>query len=394
MAKISPYAFFQEFDDNGAPLDGGLLYTYEAGTTTPKVTYTDSTEDTANANPVVLDASGRADVWLTSGAYKFVIKTSADVTVKEVDSIVGEASNVFGGATQDIATSTAITESFQNNIIDCTAALTLSLLDVSTAGEGFLFTMKNSGDGVVTIDPDAAETINGAATLLIYPSQSCLVYCTGTAWKTAFLGQYRRNNYTATTAPAVTDDSSDGYFEGSVWYDITADEAYICLDSTEGAAVWLIATLTIADLGASATKGFIDDDTFATASDSTTASSESIKAYVDAGDAWTESSEVTVATGDQEYTAAHGLGVVPEYQAVLRCKTTDLGYAVGTEVPVTSSAGDSGNATGTYTSSADATNCMFEQNAGIGLTNTSGGFSTITYANWKLVFYYKTRVTA
>jgi len=43
----------------------------------------------------------------------------------------------------------------------------------------------------------------------------------------------------ATAAPAVGDDSADGYDVGSVWIDITADEAYLCLDATEGAAVWL-----------------------------------------------------------------------------------------------------------------------------------------------------------
>jgi len=30
----------QFFDNNGTPLSGGKLYAYEAGTTTPKTTYT------------------------------------------------------------------------------------------------------------------------------------------------------------------------------------------------------------------------------------------------------------------------------------------------------------------------------------------------------------------
>jgi len=41
-----------------------------------------------------------------------------------------------------------------------------------------------------------------------------------------------------TAAPAVTDDGAAGYSIGSVWYDTTADKAYICLDTTNGAAVW------------------------------------------------------------------------------------------------------------------------------------------------------------
>lgn len=42
----------------------------------------------------------------------------------------------------------------------------------------------------------------------------------------------------ATVAPTVNEDSGDGYGIGSFWLDITADDAYIALDVTVGAAVW------------------------------------------------------------------------------------------------------------------------------------------------------------
>jgi len=47
------------------------------------------------------------------------------------------------------------------------------------------------------------------------------------------------NKYDATAPPGVTDDLAAGYTVGSHWIDVTADEAYICVDSTNGAAVWL-----------------------------------------------------------------------------------------------------------------------------------------------------------
>ena len=47
-----------------------------------------------------------------------------------------------------------------------------------------------------------------------------------------------------TTAPAVTDDSGDGYGVGSRWLDTTNDREYVCLDATVGAAVWHQTTVT------------------------------------------------------------------------------------------------------------------------------------------------------
>lgn len=91
---LSPLAGagWQFFDDNGATLTGGLLYTYAAGTTTPLTTYSSSTGATANANPIVLDSAGRisGEVWLINATpYKFVLKTSAGVTLWTNDNIAG-----------------------------------------------------------------------------------------------------------------------------------------------------------------------------------------------------------------------------------------------------------------------------------------------------------------
>jgi len=87
MASLSPSPKLQFFDANGAPLSGGKLYTYAAGTTTPLATYTDYGAGTPNANPVILDSRGEASVWLGSLAYKLVLKTSADASVWTVDNM-------------------------------------------------------------------------------------------------------------------------------------------------------------------------------------------------------------------------------------------------------------------------------------------------------------------
>ena len=83
---------FQFFDNNGAPLNAGKIYTYQAGSSTPLATYTSSSGLTANANPIILGTSGRPpnDIWLTEGFfYKFILKDSSDVTIQTYDNLYG-----------------------------------------------------------------------------------------------------------------------------------------------------------------------------------------------------------------------------------------------------------------------------------------------------------------
>lgn len=187
MARLAPYAFMQELDNNGYPLVGGKIYTYEAGTTTPKATYTDAGATIANANPVILDGSGRAAIWLGDGAYKLVLKTSADVTIKTIDNITGESANAFGSNVNIITSNTSITAAYANSSLIASNTITLTLPPVDQAGQGFYFTIKNNGSGIVTIDPDAAELIDGVATKAIGAGYLALVICNGSAWYTLFL---------------------------------------------------------------------------------------------------------------------------------------------------------------------------------------------------------------
>lgn len=90
--SLSPIGNEQQANSNGAPLSGGLLYTYLAGSTTPAPTYTDSTGTTPQANPVVLNTLGRpADpIWLTDGvAYKLVLTSSVGAAQWTIDNITG-----------------------------------------------------------------------------------------------------------------------------------------------------------------------------------------------------------------------------------------------------------------------------------------------------------------
>lgn len=89
MEQFLTYPKFRGIDSNGDPLSGGLVYTYATGGSTPKETYSDYAKTTPNANPVVLDSSGEAEIYLGEGGYRVVLKTSADVTLWTMDDVYG-----------------------------------------------------------------------------------------------------------------------------------------------------------------------------------------------------------------------------------------------------------------------------------------------------------------
>lgn len=64
------------------------------------------------------------------------------------------------------------------------------------------------------------------------------------------------DNFTATTDPAVTDDVTDGYHAGSMWFNTTGNNLFFCQDPADGAAVWrkvLTADKNLSGLASAAT---------------------------------------------------------------------------------------------------------------------------------------------
>jgi len=77
VPALSPFMALgnaQFFDNNGQALTAGVLYSYQAGTTTQQATFTDYTGATMNPNPIPFGSGARVNIWLTSSAsYKFVL---------------------------------------------------------------------------------------------------------------------------------------------------------------------------------------------------------------------------------------------------------------------------------------------------------------------------------
>ena len=85
----------QFLDNNGLPLSGGLIYTYNAGTTTPLATFTTNLGNVAQPNPIILDSAGRipgGELWLITGyGYKFVTKDFNNVLIGTYDNVPSSA---------------------------------------------------------------------------------------------------------------------------------------------------------------------------------------------------------------------------------------------------------------------------------------------------------------
>ena len=82
---LQPHVSF--VNGSGNPCAGCKLFSYQAGTNTPLQTYTSSSGSTTNTTPVILDATGSAQIWLGSAAYKFALLDTNGTTIWTVDNV-------------------------------------------------------------------------------------------------------------------------------------------------------------------------------------------------------------------------------------------------------------------------------------------------------------------
>jgi hypothetical protein len=68
------------------------------------------------------------------------------------------------------------------HVVNCTNTITVNLPSSVAIGPGREYIIKNSGTGTITVDPDGAETIDGAATFTLSQYDSITIVSTGTNW--------------------------------------------------------------------------------------------------------------------------------------------------------------------------------------------------------------------
>lgn len=110
---LSPLLVQRFVDNSGAPLVGGKLFTYVAGSTTPQATYTDSTGNTSNVNPIVLNARGECNCWVPPNvAYKFVLTDASGNVLDTVDNVIqAQLLSLYAGVDSGTANNYIVTYS-------------------------------------------------------------------------------------------------------------------------------------------------------------------------------------------------------------------------------------------------------------------------------------------
>jgi hypothetical protein len=86
VGVITNYPLFHGFYPDGRPLIGGLLHTYQAGTSTPAAAYHDAAATMPHQNPITLDDRGEALVHITQ-AMLWRLEDATGVQLWVVDNI-------------------------------------------------------------------------------------------------------------------------------------------------------------------------------------------------------------------------------------------------------------------------------------------------------------------
>jgi len=81
---------------------------------------------------------------------------------------------------------------------------TLNLTAAATLGDDWFMMIRNGGTGLLTIDPNSSELINGSASLALQIGDSAFICCSGTAFYTVGLGQETTFAYSQLTLPVTS----------------------------------------------------------------------------------------------------------------------------------------------------------------------------------------------
>ena len=173
----------------GATLDTGL-----SASTTYYLRSVSST--TATLHPTAADASGNTNtinITAQGSGTRHLIATPASPNEHDIWSDAGGHKGRYAGANTLLAYLTTITAKSGAYTADAShdgalhtqsGTYTVTLTAAATLGANWRLHIRNIGTGVITIDGNASETIDGRTTILVYPKESFTLVCDGSNFVT------------------------------------------------------------------------------------------------------------------------------------------------------------------------------------------------------------------
>lgn len=158
-----PNPVYRFKDTNDAVLSGGLVFTYDTGTTNKQVVWKDKAKVAAHTNPIVLDSRGEAEIWF-DGTLDLVTAPAGDTDppTSPIETIVGVQSSI-------IPVSSSGTGVVVNPSFEADGTLLLDWVSAPAAGATITVDTVDSVDGSNVAKFLAAGSGGGSLTSSIIP---------------------------------------------------------------------------------------------------------------------------------------------------------------------------------------------------------------------------------
>jgi hypothetical protein len=125
---------------------------------------------------------------VSEGAFKIAITGLRDFLSGLLGTTGGQspALQAMGAPYNKVVTKTAgytVIASDRGTHFDLSGTFTLALTAANTLGDGFAFSVRNSGSGAITVDPNGTETLDGSTTVSLAGGQSLVILCDGSNFR-------------------------------------------------------------------------------------------------------------------------------------------------------------------------------------------------------------------
>lgn len=117
---------------------------------------------------------------------------------------IGQTLNQSQPITTFSSSYTALTTDRSNTYVWTGGAGTLTLTLASTLGNNWFMFLRNSGTGALTVTGTSGDLINGSASIVLQPTDSCIIVCSGTQFYTVGLGKSTQFAFTQLSKAVLT----------------------------------------------------------------------------------------------------------------------------------------------------------------------------------------------